>query len=107
MRIFVGNFVDGIGGGEHRLRVLHVRASDGRVAIMADRDVTFEAADKFVVENLRNESNSFVERDGSTVCRCDARAFLAAMLEREEPEKGDARDVEAFAVNPEDRAFFS
>ena len=29
------------------------------------------------------------------------------MLESEEPEEGEPRDIEAFSVDPEDRAFFS
>jgi hypothetical protein len=35
----------------------------------------------------------------------DSRAFLSAMLEREEPEEREARDIDSFSVDPEDCAF--
>ena len=35
----------------------------------------------------------------------DSRAFLSAMLEREEPEEREARNIDSLSVDPEDCAF--
>jgi hypothetical protein len=45
--------------------------------------------------------------DPTTVAGRDPRTFLSAMLEREEAEKGEPRDIKAFPIDPEDRALFS
>ncbi len=60
---------------------------------MADRGVALEAAEVLLVEDLRDEAHVAEHREPALVGGRDARRLLAAMLQREEAEVRDARDV--------------
>ena len=59
----------------------------------ADRGVAVEAAELLLVEDLRDEAHVAEDRQPPAVRDGDPGRLLAAMLEREEPEVRDARDV--------------
>ena len=89
---------------DDRLRVRPVRRAGRRVARVADRDLTLEPAQVLLVEDLGDEAH--VAQDGETpvVGDGDACGLLPAMLEREEPEERNARDVAVRRANAEDTA---
>src|SRR3989344_5284221 len=92
---------------EHRLRVLDLGAARGGIPVMGHCNVALETSYEFVVEDLGYESHALVHHHRLAVGGRDAGAFLPAVLEREEPEKGESRHFESLTVDSEDRAFFS
>jgi hypothetical protein len=63
------------------------------VAGVADRDLAVEAAELLLGEDLRDEPEIPQDRQPAAVRDGDAGGLLAAVLEREEAEVRDARDV--------------
>ena len=80
---------------DDRLRVLPLRGAGGRVADVADRHVADQRAQHVLVEHLRDEALVADRHDA-----CPPRGavampgrFLAAMLQREQPEVREPGDV--------------
>ena len=78
---------------DQRLRVRPVRRAGRRVARVADRGVAVQAAQLLLVEDLRDEAHVAQHRQPAVVGDGDPGRLLAAVLQREEAEVGDARDV--------------
>ena len=89
---------------EERLRVRPRRRAGRRVARVADRDVAVQAVELLLVEHLRDEPEVAQRREPAVVGDRDARRLLAAVLEREEAEVREPRDVVAGRVDAEDAA---
>ncbi len=87
-----------------RLRVRPLRGAGRRVAVVADRDLAVEAAELLLVEDLGDESEIAQAGQPAVLRDRDARRFLAAVLEREEAEVREPRDVAVGRVDPEDAA---
>ena len=60
---------------------------------MSDRKVTAQTAQLLLVEDLRHETHVAQCREPTLVGDGDSRRLLAAMLECEQAEVGQARDV--------------
>jgi hypothetical protein len=58
-----------------------------------DRELATEAAELLLGKDLRHETHLAERGDVPTIGDGDPRRLLAAVLEREEPEVRDARDV--------------
>ena len=71
---------------------------------MPDRGVAVEAAEVLLVEDLRHEAHVAQRREPARVGDGDARRLLAAVLQREEAEVRDARDVALRRADAEDAA---
>ena len=82
---------------EERLRVRPGRRAGRRVARVADRDLAAEAVKLLLVEHLRDEPEVAHPRQPAVLGDRDPRRLLAAVLEREEAEVREARDVVARA----------
>src|SRR4029453_5913583 len=89
---------------DERLRVLPVARPRLRVARVADRDLPVQAAQFLLVEDLCDEAEVAQDSQASRVGDRDPPGFLAAVLEREESEVGDARDVAAGRADAEHAA---
>src|SRR3989338_3396535 len=108
MWVFIGDGVErGCPRRKHRLCVLDLGAARGGIPVMGHCNVALETSYEFVVEDLVYESYALVHHHRLAVGGRDAGAFLPAVLEREEPEKGESRHFESLTVDSEDRAFFS
>ena len=68
---------------------------------MADRDLALEAAQLLLVEDLRDEAHVAQHGEPPEIGDGDARRLLPAVLEREQAEEGDARDVTLGGANAE------
>jgi hypothetical protein len=94
-------------GAAKRLGVSHDTRAGGRVARMADCEV---AAAKLIesvfVKDLGDKPHILVNADSLAIADGDARALLPAMLEREQPEIGDAGNILTPAIYAEDAALF-
>ena len=66
--------------------------------------VAVQAAQLLLVEDLRDEAHVAQHRQAAVVGDGDPGGLLAAVLEREEPEVGDARDVALGRADAEDAA---
>ena len=82
-------------------------AAGRRIPIVPYCYVALEAPDELIGENLGYKAHAFVHPNSLAVGCGDAGRFLPAVLEREEPEEGEPRDVEACTIDPEHSAFFS
>jgi hypothetical protein len=60
---------------------------------VADGRIAAQAVELLLVEDLRDEAHVAEHGQPALVGDGDSGRFLAAVLEREEPEEGDARDV--------------
>ena len=89
---------------DDRLRVRPVRRAGRRVARVADRDLALEAAQVLLVEDLGDEAHVAQDRQAAAIGDRDARRLLTAVLEREQAEERDARDVTIGGANAEDPA---
>ncbi len=89
---------------EDRLRVRPVRRAGGRVARVPDGNVTVQAVQRLLVEDLGDETELAHRREAAALGDGDPRRFLPAMLEREEAEVGQARDVALGGPDAEDAA---
>ncbi len=69
---------------------------------MADRDLALEAAQVLLVEDLGDEAHVAQDGEPARVRDGDARRLLPAVLEREQPEEGHARDVALGSADAED-----
>jgi hypothetical protein len=75
------------------LRVRPLCRAGRRVARVADCDLALEAAQVLLVEDLGDEAHVAQDGEPARVRDGDARRLLSAVLEREQPEEGDARHV--------------
>ncbi len=89
---------------EQRLRVRPRRRAGRRVARVADRDLAAQAVELLLVEHLRDEAEVAHPREATALGDGDSRRLLAAVLEREEAEVREPRDVVAGRVHAEDSA---
>jgi hypothetical protein len=89
---------------DDRLRVRPVRRARCGVARVPDGHLAGQAAELLLTEDLRYEAHVAERGDAPFVRDGDPRRLLAAMLQREEPEVGEARDVAAGSVDTEDPA---
>ena len=89
---------------DERLRVRPVRRAGCRVPRVADRDLAVQAAQLLLGEDLRDEAQVAEDGQPAVVGDGDAGGFLAAVLEREEAEVADARDVTVGGADAEDPA---
>ena len=89
---------------DQRLGVGPLGRAGGRVARVADRRVAVQAAQLLFVEDLGDEAHVAQHRQAAVVRDGDPGRLLAAVLEREEPEEGDARDVALRRADAEDAA---
>ncbi len=87
-----------------RLRVRPLRGARRRVARVADRDLAAEAVELLLVEDLRHEPEVAQRRQPAVLRDRDPGRFLAAVLEREEAEVREPRDVAVGGVDAEDAA---
>ena len=78
---------------DDRLRVRPLCRAGRRVARVADCDLALEAAQVLLVEDLGDEAHVAQDGEPAGVRDGDARGLLPAVLEREQPEEGDARHV--------------
>ena len=89
----------------HGLGVLPLVGAGGRVADVADGQVTREGTEVVLLEDLVDQAQRALRDDVATAVGCgDARRLLAAMLQGVEREVGQARDVVLGGVDPEDAA---
>ena len=91
---------------QERLRVEQYGIAGGGITRVADRHVAGQACDLLRRENIGDMPHGFGTADLAMVAGGDARALLAAMLQRVEPE---VRQVGSFgmAVNGEDAALLA
>ena len=89
---------------DDRLCVRPVRRAGRRVARVADRDLALEAAQVLLVEDLGDEAHVAQDGQAAAVGDGDARGLLPAVLEGEQAEVRDARDVALGGANAEDTA---
>ena len=87
-----------------RLRVLPGAAAGGRVADVADRHVALQRPQLLLVEDLGDEAGVAQGGDVAALAGRDPGRLLAAVLQRVEPEVGEAGDVVAGRVYAEDAA---
>ena len=87
-----------------RLRVRPVRAAGRRVARVADRDLAGQRRELLLVEHLRDEPHLAERRDAAAVGDRDPGGLLAAVLEREQAEVREPRDVALVRADAEDAA---
>src|SRR5439155_25041097 len=71
---------------------------------MADRDLSRQRVQLLLVEDLRDEAHVAYDREPPLVRDCDARRLLPTVLEGEEPEVGETRDVPVLGPDSEDPA---
>ena len=89
---------------DERLRVPPLRRAGRRVTRVADGEVAAQAAELLLVEDLRHEPHVAQRRQPPVVGDGDARGLLAAVLQREQPEVGEPRDVAAGRTHTEEAA---
>ncbi len=78
---------------DERLSIRPVRRARGRVARVADRELAGQSTQLLLVEDLGHEAHVAKGRQVAAVRHRDAGRLLAAVLEREEPEVREPRDV--------------
>ena len=71
---------------------------------MADGDMAGQAAERHLVEDLRDEPEFFVDDDALAVAHRDAGRFLAAVLQRVKPVIRELGDLLAAREGAEDTA---
>jgi hypothetical protein len=100
---------DGAGAAmvDERLGVRPQRRARGRVAGVADRNIARKRLQLFLVEDLRDKAHVANDRQPPVVGDGDAGGLLPAVLEREEREIGDARDVALGRADAEDAAHYA
>ena len=89
---------------DDRLGVRPVRAAGRRVARVADRDLARQRRELLLVEDLRDETHLAEHGDPPPSETAMPGGLLAAVLEREEPEVRETRDVALARVDAEDAA---
>jgi hypothetical protein len=94
----------GRGGAERRLGVLPGRGARRRVAGVADREVPAQRRQRLLVEDLADQPEVLEHHDLAAVADGHAGGLLAAVLQREEPEVGELRDLLAGRPDTEDAA---
>src|SRR5262249_6394754 len=87
-----------------RLRVRPLRRARRRVARMADRDLPLQAVELLLVEDLRDEAEIAQRGEAAVLGDGDPRGLLASVLQREEAEVREARDIALGRVHAEDAA---
>src|SRR5579859_3839878 len=76
-----------------RLRVLPRVRAGGRVAVVADRELSGEAVQLLLVEHLRDEAEVAQHGEPALVRHGDSGRLLPAVLKRHQPEVREPRDV--------------
>ena len=71
---------------------------------MADRDLTAEAAELLLVEDLGDETEVAQRGEPAMLRDRDACGFLTSMLQRKEPEIREPGDIAVGRVDAEDAA---
>src|SRR5256885_388383 len=89
---------------DQRLGVSPLARAGRRVARVADGRVAAQAAELLLVEDLGDEAHVAQDGQAALVGDGDAGRFLAAVLEGEEAEEGDAGDVAVGSADAEDAA---
>ena len=89
---------------DDRLRVHPLDAAGRRVAGVADRELPVEPADVLLAEDLRDEAEVAEDGETAVVRDRDPGRLLAAVLERVQPEVGEARDVAVGSADAEHAA---
>ena len=97
---------DGAGSAvmDERLRVRPRVRAGRRVARVPDRDIAGERLQLLLVEDLRDEAHVAEHGQPAAVGDRDPRRLLAAVLEREEAEVAEPRDVALGGADAEDAA---
>ena len=91
---------------EYRLCVLPCRRPGGRVAAVADRDMSGHRSESLFVEHLADQTQILEHQYLRAVGDCDPGGLLAAVLQRVEAVVGEFRDILAGRPDTEDAAFF-
>ena len=89
---------------DQRLRVRPPVRARRRVPRVPDGELARKGLELLLVEDLRHEAHVADDRQPSVVGDSDPGRLLTAMLEREEPEVREARDVALLRADPEDAA---
>ena len=89
---------------EGRLGVLPDRRAGRRVAAVGDGQVAAQARQAPLVEDLGDQAEVLVEHQLLAVADGDPGRLLAAVLEREDAQRGDGRGVRARGHRAEDAA---
>ena len=89
---------------ERRLGVLPNRRTGCCIPAMGDGQRPAKARQTALIEDLGNEAQLLVQHELLAVTDRDACRFLAAVLEREDPECGDSRGICAGHHRTEDAA---
>ena len=89
---------------DDRLRVRPVRRAGRRVAAVTDGGLPAKSAELLLGEDLRDEPHVPQNGEAAVVGDGDSRRLLAAVLEREEAEVRQARDVAVATVDADDPA---
>ena len=71
---------------------------------MRDREVSPERVQAPLLKDLRDQAQVLVDHDTLAVAHRDAGRLLAAMLEREQPERGDGGRLLARCMHSDDSA---
>ncbi len=90
----------------HWLRVGDTCVFGGRVAIVADRQVSAQPVDVTFSIHVCHQTGVFVTHYFGPIGSGNARAFLAAMLERKKTVKTQTTDIHALTIDPKNPAFF-
>ena len=94
----------GRGGAERRLGVLPGGGARRRVPGVAHGEVAAQGRERLLVEDLADQPEVLEDHDLATVADGHARGLLAAVLQGEEPEVGELRDLLAGRPDAEDAA---
>ena len=91
-------------GPPHRLGVLPRVRAGGRVPHVADRHVPLQGTQPLLVEHLRDQPLVAHRHDVAALRGRDPGRLLATVLEREQREVGEPRDLVPGGTDPEDAA---
>ena len=86
------------------LRFFPPVASGGRIACVANSDISLQKREFLFVEHLVYESEILVNENGLTISHSYARAFLATVLQGLEPETCQTRHIFSRSIYAEDSA---
>ena len=92
---------------DHGLGVLPRRRAGRGVSGVPHRDVPLEGVERLFVEDLRHQAQVLEDQDLVAVAHRDARGFLAAVLQGEQPVIGELGDVFAGRPDSEHAALFA
>ena len=89
---------------ERWLGVLPARRAGRRVTAVGDRHLAAQGRQAALVEDLRDEAKVLVDHHLMAVADRQAGQFLAAMLQREEAERGEWRSLLCWRQDADDAA---